>query len=51
MNEEMIGQIIEIMPTDVWELQKKIHNSGKYTREKFGDDIIEILDRYRDIIE
>ena len=51
LNEEMIGQIIEIMPTDVWELQKKIHNSGKYTREKFGDDIIEILDRYRDIIE
>ena len=32
-------------------IDKKIHNSEKYTREKFGDDIIKILDRYRDIIE
>lgn len=51
LNEAMIEQIIEIMPKNIWELEDKIYNSGPYTRKYFGEDILEIIDKYRNIIE
>lgn len=50
LNETMVEQIIKIMPKNVWELEDKIYNSGSYTRKNFGEDILEIIDKYRNIL-
>lgn len=50
LNQAMIEQIMQVLPRNIWELEDKIYNIGSYTRKHFGEDIIEIIDKYRDLL-
>lgn len=50
LNETMIEEIIEMMPENKWKLDK-INNISSYTIDHFGEDIIEILNKYRELLK